>query len=156
MWTRNPQIRIFKGKKLFGFSDHPNSSSAKIQGGRVGSAAEGTGHVGYVQCRAQVGLGSGTAIQTSLMKLERCIARATLTTTDGTTVRWNRTAPDQEYLWRRKYGCCNWTNYCFLYCQDKWWNRRHIVGGIIVLVVILLWFLEFLKYLHKKISQNVQ
>ena len=117
-----PRIEFTREKnKLFDFSDHPNSSSAKIQGGRVGSAAEGTGHVGYVQRRAQVGLGSGTAIQTSLMKLERCNARATFTTTDslsstavlparicsdGTTVRWNRTVPDQEYLRRRKCGCC--------------------------------------------------
>ena len=54
-----------------------------LQGGQFGSAAEGTGHVGYVQCRAQEGLGSDTAIQTSLMKLERCNARATFTTTDS-------------------------------------------------------------------------
>ena len=81
-----PRIEFSREKnKLFDFSDHPNSSSAKIQGGRVGSAAEGTGKVGYVQCRAQVGLGSGTAIQTSLMKLESCNARAraTFTTTDS-------------------------------------------------------------------------
>ena len=79
-----PRIEFSReNDKLFDFSDHPNSSSAKIQGGRVGSAAEGTGKVGYVQCRAQVGLGSGTAIQTSLMKLERCNARATFTTTDS-------------------------------------------------------------------------
>ena len=81
-----PRIEFSReNDKLFDFSDHPNSSSAKIQGGRVGSAAEGTGHVGYVQCRAQVGLGSGTAIQTSLMKLESCNARAraTFTTTDS-------------------------------------------------------------------------
>ena len=70
-----PRIEFSREKnKFFDFCDHPNSSSAKIQGGRVGSAAEGTGHVGYVQCRAQVGLGSGTAIQTSLMKLESCNA----------------------------------------------------------------------------------
>ena len=37
--------------------------------------------MGYVQCRAQVGLVSGTAIQTSLMKLERCNACSTFTTT---------------------------------------------------------------------------
>ena len=78
-----PRIEFSREKnKLFDFSGHPNSSSA---GGRVGSAAEGTGKVGYVQCRAQVGLGSGTAIQTSLMKLESCNARAraTFTTTDS-------------------------------------------------------------------------
>ena len=79
-----PRIEFSREKnKLFDFSDHPNSCSAKIQGGRVDSAAEGTGHVGYVQCRAQVGLGSGRSIQTSLMKLERCNARATFTTTDS-------------------------------------------------------------------------